>query len=837
MKKLLVSFSLILTCLSISIAQTTKPKTDYFKALAPDSIPVIEIDDVNAGNNNINNVPSLLTASRDPFYGVVSYGFYQFRYKFRGYESSNSRTYLNGSALVSLETNTSLAATLSGLNEILYYKESTTGIKKASFGFGGIGLNANTDTRSVKQKKQTSFGYSGSNAGSINRWNIKHSTGINSKGWAFMFSGSYHYSKEGYIPGTYSVGGSYYLGIDKRINSKNLLSFLTYNSINETGRGSYQTKEAFDLSANHYYNAVWGYQMGQKRNYAVSTTNMPVMQLIHELFLNNKTNIITGLSFITGEKGSTSIISYHAAIPSPVYYQNMPSYYLHFGNNDTAMYNMVANTWRTDESLRQTNWNNLYQSNKGAGDSLKGLAGNRAHYLLGNAITSANQIGLNSTFNTVVKDKLFLTGGISYQSEVDEHYMKAEDLLGADYYVDANQFAEFDFTDTKYNQQDSIIRKGGKLLYDYKMLIQKAAGWLQGEYKLNHFELYLASEYQATTFYRDGLFTNSLYPDNSKGESVHYSFNGYSVKGGMTWKIDGRNYLYTNAYTASNPPTIANTFLSPKTRNQPQDYIVNESISSMEAGYIINAPKLRMSVAGYYTESKNGTQLRTYYDDQYANFVNIAIRGIDKVYYGAELGVEDKLSSSLTVNLAAALNRSFYNSRQFATTTVDNVDSILSKDTVYAKNYRIGSSPQQVFSIGATYRSPHYWFINVSANYYNDLWVDMSPVRREYRATSGAVYQSDQWKQIIQQEELPAGYFINLYGGYSWKIPRNWGLKKPAFVNFSISINNVLNNMQMIAGGYEQLRYDFKYYDPMAFSNKYRYAIGANYRVAIAIRY
>ena len=846
MKKLLVSFLFIILFLFKSISQTNNQSLKQNKPLTQealvsqnnsDSIAVIEIDNLNSGINNNVNIASLLTASRSPFYGITSYAFYQFRYRFRGYESMNSNSCLNGAALVNLESNTSLESTLIGLNEILYNRESTIGINKSSFAFGGIGTNSNIDTRSVKQKKQTSFGYSGSNTGNINRWFYKHSTGVNSKGWAFVYSGSFHYSKEGYIPGTYSNGVSYYLGIDKRINQKNLISFLTYNSVNETGKGSYQTKEAFELGGSHYYNSVWGYQMGKKRNSAISVNNIPVIQLIHERYVSSKTNIITSVNYLIGERGNTSLNSYHATIPSSVYYANMPSFYLHFGNNDIAMYNVVDNTWRKDESVRQTNWNNLYQSNKGAGDSLMGLIGNRAHYLLGNAITTTYQLGMNSTYNTVIDDKLFIVGGVSYQSEVDEHYMKAEDMLGSDYYVDANQFAEFNFSATKYNQQDSIIRKGGKFLYDYKMMIQNAKGWLQGEYKLNHFDLYLASEYKTSSFYRAGIFSNSLYPNKSKGESVHYTFNGYAVKGGITWKIDGKNYLYTNAYTSSSPPTLSSVFIAPKTRDQSQDNISNETIAGLESGYVVNAPKLRLSIAGYYTESMKGTHLMTYYDDQYANFVNISIKGIDKVFYGVELGVEDKLTNSLTINVASAINRGYYNSRQFATTTVDNVDSILSMDTVYAMNYRIGGTPQEVFSLGSTYRSPHYWFVNISANYYNELWVEMSPVRREYRATTGAVYQSEKWQQIVHQEELPSGYFINLYGGYSWKIPKDWGLKKPAFINFSISINNLFNNLKMIAGGYEQLRYDFKYYDAMAFPNKYRYAIGANYRIAIAIRY
>ena len=43
-----------------------------------------------------------------------------------------------------------------------------------------------------------------------------YNTGINSKGWGLLVSGSSRWSDEGYVPGTYYSSGSYLMSIEKK---------------------------------------------------------------------------------------------------------------------------------------------------------------------------------------------------------------------------------------------------------------------------------------------------------------------------------------------------------------------------------------------------------------------------------------------------------------------------------------------------------------------------------------------------------------------------------------------------------------------------------------------
>jgi len=850
MRKIYV-LTVLLIAFSFSVqAQKKKPVTNSNSSTVVDSTQeisnkeiseegeaVVALDDNDMDNGSSDNVSSMLTAGRDPFYAAASYNFFPVRYKFRGYDANNSQTIMNGMPMENLENGASLFGLFGGLNDIAHNREVSLGSRSSSFAFGGMGVSTSFDTRASKQRKQTQFGYTYSDGNFTHRWSLTHSTGMNKKGWAFTFSGSRRWSDQNYVPGTYTNSWSYFVGVDKKINEKQLLSLVAFNSNSETGRQVFETKEAYALAGSHYYNSGWGYQMGKKRNAYVSTSNMPVFILTHDFKITSKTNLLTSVGYTTGQRGSTAIDYYNAADPRPDYYAYMPSEWFFHGNSDSGMYNILANDWKNNENVRQIDWNNLYQSNRNARDTTPGLKGHKSHYILADNITATKRFNFNTTFNTVVSSKFFVSGGLSYQSEVNEHYKKAKDLLGGDYFVDVNTFAQFNYNTPMYNQKDTIVRQGGKYGYDYEMHINKAAAWLQGIYKFNHLDVFLALEGSNTQFYRNGLFKNDVFATSSQGKSATQNFDNYSIKAGFTYKVDGRNYIYANEYFATLAPNYSNVYLSPNTRSQTQDQITSESIKSMELGYVYNGPKIKMRLSGYYTETDNEMQVRTYFDDELVNNVNVALRNISKVFYGLEWGWEAKPISNVTVNGAVGINRSFYNSRQYATTTIDNVDSVVSRDSVYSKNFRLGSTPQEIFTLGVTYRSPKYWYVGVSANYFDQLWVDMSPIRREYRTSTGANYQSAQWQQIINQEQLPANYMVDLTAGYSWKLPKSFGLKKATFVNFNVGVNNLLNNQNIISNGHEQLRFDSKYFQAGAFPNKYTYAMGINYHIGASIRF
>jgi hypothetical protein len=168
---------------------------------------------------------------------------------------------------------------------------------------------------------------------------------------------------------------------------------------------------------------------------------------------------------------------------------------------------------------------------------------------------------------------------------------------------------------------------------------------------------------------------------------------------------------------------------------------------------------------------------------------------------------------------------------------LDNTAQILNEQTVYSENFRVGSTPQEAYSLGISYRSPKFWFVSITGNYFDQMWLDFNPIRRTEAAVEGVDPKSQQWHDIIDQTRLDAAYTLDLFGGYSYKISRTANKKKPMFLVFNVGINNILNNQNIITGGYEQLRFDFDTKDPNQFPPKLYYAYGLNYFASVTLRF
>jgi hypothetical protein len=424
-----------------------------------------------------------------------------------------------------------------------------------------------------------------------------------------------------------------------------------------------------------------------------------------------------------------------------------------------------------------------------------------------------------------------------------------DDLLGGEFYVNVNQFAERDFpTDNAAIQFDldnpnRILYEGDKFGYDYNINISRAAAWAQGVFKFSKVDFFLAGTVSLTEFYREGHARNGLFPNDSKGKGTKNEFTNYGGKGGVTYKINGRNYVYANGSYQTRSPYFENVYISPRTRNAQQADLKSETIMTGEAGYIMNAPKFKIRLGGYYTQFQDGMDVMSFYHDSYQNFVNYAISGIDKLHFGGEFGIEAKVTSTITVNAAAALGRYYYDSKQAAVITVDNSASVLGQQIIYAENFRVPSTPMEAYSLGVSYRSPKFWFISLTGNYFDQSYLSFNPLRRTWDALKFVEPKSPGYNAIFDQTKFDSQYTIDFFGGYSLKLKKDWEIQhKPTFLVFNVGVNNLLNNKDMVTGGFEQLRYDAQtaQSDPISvgkFPPKLYYAYGLNFFASMTLRF
>lgn len=811
-----------------------------------DNIPVVSLDENDNQDGSAQNISSQANAGRDPFHRAASFNFNAVRFRLRGYDADLFSTYMNGAPMENLDNGFTPFGLWGGLNDVLRNRQNTYGLQTNPLGFGSIGGANFLDTRAFKQRRQTSISYSLSNRNFVHKFAVTHSTGFNKKGWAFSISGSRRWANEGFTDGTYYNGWSFYTGVDKKINERHTISLVAFATPTENGRQGSSVDEIRQISGTNFYNPYWGYQNGKKRNVSVAKSFQPFGILTHDWKIRAKTSLLTAASYTAGKRSISGLDWYHAPDPRPDYYRYLPSYY-----DDPSLKAQANLAFLQDVNLRQVNWDHLYNVNYQSNATItnaNGIPGNtvsgrRSLYILEERVINTNRFNLNTTYNTSVNKHVDISAGLTYEAQKNNYYRKVNDLLGGSFYVDVNQFAERDFrndplaSQNDLNRPNRILRAGDKFGYDYNINIQKTTAWAQTVVKFHSFDFFIGAEHSYSRFWRVGNVKSGLFPNNSFGRSATHEFFNYSFKSGLTYKINTGNYIFVNGSYTTKAPFFENAYQAPRSRDFIQDSLKSEKITSIEGGYVLITPAVKFRATGYYTKFKDQVNVLTFYNDATRSFVNYALSNIGKEHMGVELGAEVILYKGLTLNAAASIGRFRYNTRQNATVTADNTSGIISKETIYSKNFYV-ATPQEAYSVGLNYRSPKFWYVNLNVNYFNQMWLDFNPIRRTAAAVDGVKENSYTWHQILDQTKLKSQFSVDAFAGYSWLMNKRFKhLSKRTFLAFNLGVTNILNNTNIVSGGFEQLRFDFAGKDVDKFPAKKFFGYGTTFNASIALRF
>lgn len=819
-----------------------------------DNLPTIAIDDDDLSDNGGGDVSSMLTAGRNPFLNAASFNFSVMRFKLRGYDNNWNDTYINGLPFNGLDNGNTPFGLWSGVSPMMRARENTLGLQAVNFGFRSPGLNTNIDMRAGSQWQQTNLGYAFSNRDYQNRIYLSHASGFDKNGWAYSVAASGNFAGEGYVPGTYTNSYSFYGAVDKKIGTKNTLSFIGFYAPSEYGRQSAAVQEAMDLAGTNYYNPSWGYQNGKKRNANVNKSRQPVFILSHEFKPNTQSSLQTTVGYFFGVRSSSALDWNNVADPRPDYYRYLPDYYK---STDPAQADALAAAMKANPQLLQINWQHLYDVNRSDYTTIpdaygydQPVSGLQSRYILGNRNIYTKHFMANISYSSRISDIVSISAGANYAWQDNHYFQSVEDLLGGDFWLNINQFAQRDYPSDNNKIQydldhpDRLVGVNGHYGYDYDLTYSKAAGWWQTKISLRHFDLFWSNELSYSQFSRTGNVRSGLFPDDSYGKGATKHFVNAATKAGVTYKLNGRNYFYFNAAYLSLAPSADNAYLSPRTRDDMQADIKSETVESLEGGYNLNSPYVKLHAGGYFTKSQNGMDVINFYADDQNSFGNYAISGIDRLFFGGEFGTEVKLTQTLSLNAAAAVGRAYYDSRQNATFTIDNSGEVAANEILYLKNYRIPSTPQNAYSLGLRYNSPKYWFVSLTGNYMNNDWLSVDPAKHTASVINDIdpVADKDALDAVLQQPKLDGAFTLDFYAGWSKRLRHVYIDKKLVNLVFTLGINNLTNDKNIRSGGYEQLRVsqtivqDFNNgYD--RFPPKYFYAYGLNYYMSVALRF
>lgn len=797
-------------------------------------------------------VGTIQGATDDIYYQTANYDFSTARFRWRGYDSNWNAGYINGFYFNDAMRGRFNYSGLGGMTSSAFRNRTTDiGLDAAAFGFGNIGGSSNITTYASEYAPGFSGNLSYTNSNYMLRAGLQYSSGLSRNGWAFSASIMGRYAPEGVIEGTFYNSLALALSVQKVFNDKHSLNLTAWGAPTQRATNSAATQEAYDLAGSNLYNPSWGFLNGKKKSAKIVESYDPAVLLNWIWKPKMGTKINTGVGVRVNGYSSSALNWYQTADPRPDYYRYLPSYYEPTADpvTDPELYaaqimqqDYVRDWWAGDQAHRQIDWNRLYMTNmlnRQQYDRDPELVG-QSSYILENRHSNFTSWMFNSYIDHRLSDNMTLQGGLSF-NYTDAHYFKTvRDLLGGEYWRDVDNFSERDFAgnldilqnDMRYPNRK--VYEGDVFGYDYNIRSYTARAWLQNQIVTNHWNVNYGLDMTYTSFFRHGNMQNGRAPENSLGAGERHTFDNAAFKAGATYKLNGRNYFSGHFSYGTRAPMPDYSYVSPRTKDTAVDGLRSERFLSADLSYTWNYPRFRGSVTGFFTEMWNGMKRSGFYDYQLNTYMNYSMSGMRTEYKGVEVGMEFKILNNLSISGAGTFARYQYKNNPLGVRSYENGSEEDVTRRVYLKNYHIGGTPQQVWSLALNY-NVNMWFFELNGQWFGDNWIDLSPARHEEMPGLWKLcLTEDEYIQrrneITYQDKLNSEWVLNFSVG---KIIYT----KFGQLNFNVSVNNFLNNRNIQTGGYQEGKFDYTDYNVNKFPNKYYYAQGIRVFVNVGIRF
>ncbi|WP_333596626.1 TonB-dependent receptor [Chryseobacterium flavum] len=761
---------------------------------------VIVIDDsasdAEDGGSSMQPTVGLLSSGRDAFQNVSAFELGAYWFRPRGVDNRFEDVLFNGIPMSKNDDGRIDFNNWGGLNDVTRYPfENVDNITPSEYTFGNLGGVVYYNTRASSYRKQTSLAYSFTNRSYLHRAMATYSSGLSKNGWAFTFSASRRWGDKAIIDGVYQDAYAYFASIEKKFSDRHSINLTAFGSPTYRASNSPNTQEVYDIMGKDY-NSYWGWQDGEKRNSRIRKVFEPMFILTDYLKIGKNSNWNNTVSYQFGSDARSRLDWFHASDPNPTYYRNLPSYGL-----------LTADEFR-DRS--QINWEELYNTNR---LNLTNMDGTQrgASYTVIEDVNKDKTFNFASHFDTRLKDNWKLNINFNYQNLKSDNFRRVKDLLGANYANNLNPFTN----DSPYNIDDpnTQVRVGDRTQYSYELTKNHYSLNISTEVDFNKWNIVASIFSSYSESYRDGKYRNSIYTNNSKGKSAIYDALDAGVKGKITYKINGKNFIVYNGALFSLAPTFNEIFINPRVVDFVTPGVKNQVINSNDISYIMRGQILKLRLSGYYTTISNSTEISRYYaavsslnSGSYNTLVNEAMSGADKRYIGAELGVDVKITPTINaVGVASVGEYKFTNTPQVY--TFDDLNGFRSFGAANIKDYKVAGTPQKAFSLGLKYNSPKYWWVGASANYLMDQYLDFSAINKTsamYTIPGTDMNYDGVTPELIQaltaQKKFDNQFMLNANAGKSFQFGKYR-------IGVSVSVNNILNNRNYVTGGFEQGRY------------------------------
>ena len=814
-KKFLTAVLLTVPALQM-LAQVSNPELDNEKK--QDNASFVFTESQLGEDEDMTQNVIMMNSNSNVYTSNVGYLWSPVRFKFRAYSSQYSDIYMNGVQVNNLENGQFNYSTIGGMNDATRNQDAATPFEVNAFGMSSIGGSSNYDFRASNYAAGNKVTLSGLNRNYTLRAMYTYGTGLTKKGWAFFGTVGYRWANmnTAAVEGTFYNSLGYFLSAQKVINENHSLNLATWGNPTERAQQGASTDEAYWLANDRQYNPYWGYQNGEKRASRVVNNYEPSVLLTWDYKINERMKLTTS-AFTKYAKYSSTRLNYNGQNPAPDYWKNFPSYnYDVWSNTGTAdeyaAWEKSRDYWMSSIRHRQIDFDKLYfanqQLNTTGHDAVYWIEAKHNDHL-------ANSLG--STFDWSIDNSTKFQVGLQLANNKGYHYSTMEDLLGGAYFHNVNTYAQGRYasndSEIQYdlNNPNGVVREGDKMRYDYDIISQNAKAWASFVKDKGISHNYLSVKMGATQMWRNGHMLNGFY-DPAKGWAknasygksgkAHFLDGGFKV--GSTLNLGKGNSISMGVGYEARAPRASVAFESPEMNNNFVPNLKKEKIFSAELGYALNCSWARLNLTGYYTHTYDGTDWQNFYFDDVNSFTYVSLTGLEKDYYGAELGVTFKVTSNFDINVTGTMAEAKYTSNS-------RVDYMLStegttkQDICYNKGMRESGTPLAAISLGLSYRIKG-WYLDLTGNYYDRIYLSYSPCMRYYETLSKAGYVNNVNGQDVinvpQQAKGNGGFMLDASIGHQFKVA-----KRPLSVN--LMLTNITNNQKICTGGYEQSRSDY----------------------------
>ena len=704
----------------------------------------------------------------------------------RGFDQTNISVMVNGVPVNDMENSAVFWSNWSGLSEIGGQIQVQRGLGNSKLSTPSVGGNVNIVTKASEMRQGTMLNASVGNDG-FEKTSVGFSTGKSKKGLAFSMLLS-HQAGNGYINGTAFEVYNYFGTLAWEINSKSTLTATV------TGAPQWHDQRTISLPYQTYYgnpndstvkvygpryNNTWGYLHGKEFNMQKNFYHKPVANINYYYKFNEKTELSAVLYGSIGRGGGTSN-SYSTGSVNGATVLNSKR-----DVNNLLQFDSIEN-WNRGVPVKVfgtgalTPWKNHSDANDpvdyfgkqvistGPKGGINRLAAMNEHNWYGTIINLTHKLNNN----------IILDGGLDVRMYRGLHYRRVEDALGSDAYYDVSDI----------NKPRKYIAAGDRktqVIYDNDDLVKQYGGYLGGVYEKNKLTVFVNGTYNTTSYQRIDYFLYKA-TDPIRESAVKY-FNGFSGKGGVSYRFNNNHFAFANFGYFERPLLFTNVFFNNNNKDIPKN-LKNQNTLGQEIGYNYRSAFVNVTVNIYHTIWKNKSVAPVSYTDigsgntYYANIV-----GIEEDHKGIELESVIKPVKKLELNVMGSLGDWRYKNNVIANVYDDN-NNLVNVSKFYLKDVRVGTTAQNTFAFGARYEIIKGLSLKASYRFSDAIYANFAPSGRSAVADSGR----QAWK-------LPAYGVLNTGLNYYFKV-------EGKRISLGLNVDNILDT-KYIASSFTDIAY------------------------------